>query len=117
MTDLACMALRIILRRPEIDDNYVVEDIDSIGLVTLHAGIVDMQVAPPDLVMCYRTAAETSKENTNIIEEYLDKSGMTRDELYEKVKVYAPTLEQLTLGRDSVLDKYFLIWKDTIGGK
>lgn len=111
------LAIGDVLRRPEVDDNYTVTDIDRKGPVTLHAGIANMEVAPPDLVMCYRTAAETSNANTSAIDDYLDKSGMTRDELYEKVKAYAPALEQLTLGRDGVLDKYFLIWKDTVGDK
>ena len=111
------LAIGDVLRRPEIDDDYAVTDIDPMGLVTLHSGITSMQVATSYLAMCYRTAAETSNENTSAIEEYLDKSGMTRDELYEKVKAYAPALEQLTLGRDGVLDKYFLIWKDTVGDK
>lgn len=111
------LAIGDVLRRPEIDDNYAVTDIDSMGIVTVQTSIANMEVAPPDLVMCYRTAAETRNANTSTIEEYLDKSGMTRDELYEKVKAYAPALEQLTLGRDGVLDKYFLIWKDTVGDK
>lgn len=111
------LAIGDVLRRPEVDENYAVTDIDPMGLVTLHAAVMNMRVAPPDLVMCYRAPAETGYSNVNIIEDYLNKSGMTRDELYEKVRVYAPTLEQLTLGRDGILDRYFLIWKDTVGDK
>ena len=109
------LAMGDALRRPEVDESYAVTDIDPMGLVTLHAAVMNMQVAPPDLVMCYRTAADTDRSNAAAIDDYLSASGMTRDELYEKVRAYAPTLEQLTLGRDGVLDKYFFIWKDSVG--
>ena len=105
------------LRRSEVDEDYIVDEIRRGGIVMIRTQTSRIKTDARDLIEIYSAKSDTSDERMQMIDDFLAQTSWTKDELYEKVKVFAPTLEQLTLGRDGVLSKYFVTWMNSGGDK